>query len=123
MLVDGSKFGETAPPQRFLHWLLMHPEQMHVLDSETYGASTPNAQNRRGKLFSLNSADRAEAMAEGHGQLAKHGVARSRHAWWAFEGFPNRRFGKRRRRSPSLSLSDHLSDRVMHSVRRLNLDG
>jgi hypothetical protein len=63
-----------------------HPDRMQVDDRENFGASSQHAQDWRRKLFS-NDARRDEAIAEGVKQLAQHGAERSRHEWWAFEGF------------------------------------
>src|SRR2546428_12095583 len=48
----GKVFERTiAPPGRFLHWLLEHPERMQVDDDQTYGASSALAQRWRRRLF------------------------------------------------------------------------
>jgi hypothetical protein len=84
----GRVFERTvAPPAEFLKWLLEHPDQLQIPDRATFGASSPNAQDWRRKLFSDDPVLRAQAIAEGTGALTVEGAEGSRHQWWAFEGF------------------------------------
>jgi len=84
----GNVFERTvAPPAAFLKWLLEHPEQMQIPDRETFGASSPDAQAWRRKLFSGDSLLRADAIRVGTAALSARGAEGSRHQWWAFEGF------------------------------------
>ncbi len=84
----GRVFERTiAPPGRFLHWLLEHPNEMQVADRTQLGASSPTAVEWRRRLFSDDSSEVKVAQLEGVTQLLQCGADNSRHQWWAFEGF------------------------------------
>src|ERR1043165_4121924 len=55
----------VAPPAAFLEWLLQHPDSMQPVGGDSYGASSPHAQEWRRKLFSPDPAERQQATNEG----------------------------------------------------------
>jgi hypothetical protein len=77
------------PPERFLRWLIEHPDAMawpkqgpmeHV-----FGART---QRMREALFGRNGLSaQAEAQDAALSQMARYGASKSRRRWWTFEGF------------------------------------
>ena len=77
----------VAPPTAFLHWLLEHPQRMHVADGVTFNATSEPAQEWRRKLFSHNQRLAIQAQRAALAHLKALGGQGSRRAWWAFEGF------------------------------------
>lgn len=76
-----------APPAAFLRWLLEHPDEMTVIDRDTFGAKNADVQAWRRRLFASTTADVSAAKSEGLRQLSSRLAQRGRNKWWLFEGF------------------------------------
>jgi hypothetical protein len=77
------------PPERFLRWLIRHPDEMvwprRGQEEHSFGART---QRRREELLGrCGSPAQTQAQEVALAELAHHGAIRSRRRWWAFEGF------------------------------------
>jgi hypothetical protein len=78
----------VPPPAAFLHWLILHPEQMTVSDRETFGTSGDNAARKmRAELFSNDPARVAAAQDLAVNELQRLAGSGSSRKWWAFEGY------------------------------------
>jgi len=91
LLNDGNAYFERCfpPPERFLRWLIEHPEKMvwprRRQDEHVFGDKT---QRPREALFGRRgSAAQTQAREEALSELAHCGPQKSRSCWWTFEGF------------------------------------
>jgi hypothetical protein len=77
----------VAPPERFLRWLIMHPERMTWPQGRNgqFGAAT---QYKREALFGkLGIEEQSRVQEEALAELDRLGCTGSKRKWWAFEGF------------------------------------
>lgn len=79
-------FEKSLPPtEKFLRWLITHPEK---LITSKNAASSAKTKKLREDLFGYNGVDTQRAATiKAHAELDKHGASGSRRKWWAFEGF------------------------------------
>lgn len=82
-----SCFEKSIPPSdRFVRWLIEHPERLTWPDNGKTHFSL-NAQAKREDLLGwLGTERQASAQQEALTELAKKGASRSHRKWWAFEG-------------------------------------
>jgi hypothetical protein len=77
----------VAPSERFLRWLIMHPEQMtwpHGRNGQ-FGAAT---KYKREALFGKHGVEeQSKVQEEALAELDRLGCKVSKRKWWAFEGF------------------------------------
>lgn len=77
------------PPERFLRWLIEHPDEMawpkRGPDELVFGARTQRPREALFGRHGLSAQTEAQRMALA--ELALYGAIRSRRRWWTFEGF------------------------------------
>lgn len=77
----------TAPPNRFLRWLIENPNPRHYPNGEEADWD-PHTRQQRQKLFGQFGPKEAEkARASALLELQRFGRDQSNRKWWAFEGF------------------------------------
>jgi len=85
--LEGCFERRLPPPERFLRWLLHHPDRL-IWPAEGKQRYSADTQRHRERLLGQHGAvAQHEAQELGLGLLYEHGATGSDGKWWAFEGF------------------------------------